>query len=37
MDDATLTLEARPAPFALSLQPLNPGASLRDLAYAKLR
>jgi DNA-binding GntR family transcriptional regulator len=44
MDDATLTLpaspassEARAAPFALSLQPLNPGASLRDLAYAKLR
>jgi DNA-binding GntR family transcriptional regulator len=44
MDDATLTLraspassEARAAPFALSLQPLNPGASLRDLAYARLR
>jgi DNA-binding GntR family transcriptional regulator len=44
MDDVTLTLpappassEARAAPFALSLQPLNPGASLRDLAYAKLR
>jgi DNA-binding GntR family transcriptional regulator len=42
--DATLTIaaplassEARAAPFALSLQPLNPGASLRDLAYAKLR
>ncbi|CAB3755978.1 GntR family transcriptional regulator [Paraburkholderia solisilvae] len=43
-DDATLTIAASPAstearatPFALSLQPLNPGASLRDLAYAKLR
>jgi DNA-binding GntR family transcriptional regulator len=44
MDDATLTIPAssaasdtRATPFALSLQPLNPGASLRDLAYAKLR
>ncbi|MFC0398389.1 GntR family transcriptional regulator [Paraburkholderia rhizosphaerae] len=29
--------QTRAAPFTLALQPLSPGASLRDLAYAKLR
>jgi DNA-binding GntR family transcriptional regulator len=42
-EDAVLTLRpsasagGRVTPFALSLQPLAPNASLRDLAYAQLR
>jgi DNA-binding GntR family transcriptional regulator len=42
-EDAVLTLRpsapagGRATPFALSLQPLAPNASLRDLAYAQLR